>query len=235
MALLTVTDEKLCECIISDIIKDGCLHQRLCKTRSLDVHKPDAGRPRTTWTVSTEESVLQDVEHNPSTSTRAVSRNTHIPQSTIWRIVHDGGLHSFHLQRVRTLEPEDYNKIIEFSKWYLQETATDRNFAASVFFTDEAAFSLEDVVKIHNLHHWADENPHDSHASQRKFTLNIWAGIVEGSLLGLYILPEMLNISLCICCHIQFQQNGALAHFSRQVTHKFTSTGHLSEALDWSR
>ncbi|GFV88136.1 uncharacterized protein TNCV_3242851 [Trichonephila clavipes] len=56
------------------------LHRRLCETGSFNVHKLDTGRQRTTRTVDAEDRVLQELERNPSTSTRVVSRETHIPK-----------------------------------------------------------------------------------------------------------------------------------------------------------
>ncbi|GFW36497.1 DUF4817 domain-containing protein [Trichonephila clavipes] len=213
------------------------LHQRLCETSSFNVHKLDTGRQRTTRTVDAEDRVLQELERNPSTSTRVVSRETHIPQATIWRIVHDEGLHPYHLQRVQALELGDYNKRRDFARWFLHESNADRNFAASVLFTDEATFSLEGVMNFHNLHTWADENPHAirPHGAQRKCSINVWAGIVGDCLLGPYILlerlngsvyltflqevlPEMLNdVPMPIRQRIRFQHDGASAHFSIDV------------------
>ncbi|GFR00619.1 uncharacterized protein TNCT_105221 [Trichonephila clavata] len=83
------------------------IHRRLCETGSLDVHKPDSGRQRISRTVDAEERVVHALQRNPSTSIRVVSRETHIPQTIVWRIVHDEGLYPYHLQRVRALQPGD--------------------------------------------------------------------------------------------------------------------------------
>ncbi|GFX07272.1 uncharacterized protein TNCV_2972491 [Trichonephila clavipes] len=112
------------------------LHRRLCETGSFNVHKLDTCRQRTTRTVDAEDRVLQELERNPSTSTRVVSRETHIPQATVWRIAHDEGLHPYHLQRVQALELGDYNKRMDFARWFLHESNADRNFAEhSVYLT----------------------------------------------------------------------------------------------------
>ena len=46
-----------------------------------------------------------------------------------------------------------------------------------------------------NLHEWADENPCSTlvHGHQRRFAVNIWAGIVCDYLLGPYTLPPWLR------------------------------------------
>ncbi|GFY16742.1 transposable element Tcb1 transposase [Trichonephila clavipes] len=191
----------------------------------------------TTRTVDAEDRVLQELERNPSTSRRVVSRETHIPQATVWHIAHDEGLHPYHLQRVQALELGDYNKRMDFARWFLHESNADRNFAASVLFTDEATFSLEGMMNFHNLHTWADENPHAirPHGAQRKCSRNVWAGIVGDCLFGPYILPERLNgsvyltflqevlpemlndVPMPIRQRIRFQHDGAPAHFSIDV------------------
>ena len=49
-------------------------------------------------------------------------------------------------------------------------------------------------MNCHNLHRWADEKPNATrpHVAQRKFFVNVWAGIVGDCLLSLYILPNRL-------------------------------------------
>ncbi|GFV82005.1 DUF4817 domain-containing protein [Trichonephila clavipes] len=215
-----------------------------CETGSFNVHKLDTGHQRTTRTVDAEDRVLRELERSPSTSTRVVSRETHILQATVWRIAHDEGLHPYHLQRVQALELGDYNKHMDFARWFLHESNADRNFAASVLFTDEATFSLEGVMNFHNLHTWADENPHAirPHGAQRKCSINVWAGIVGDCLLDLYILPErligsvyltflqealpeMLNdVPMPIPQRIRFQHDGAPAHFSIDVRAQLQTT-----------
>ena len=107
----------------------------------------------------------------------------------------DEGLYPYHLQRVQAFHPGAYSSHMDFAWWYLQGKAADRHFAASVLLTNEAAFSLEGVMNCHNLQRWADENSHATrpHTAQRKFSVNLWAGIVRDCLLDPYILPERLN------------------------------------------
>ena len=135
------------------------IHWRLCETGSLDVHKPDTGRQRISRKIDAEERVVQALQRNPSTSIWVVSRETHIhpnyrlAQCTRQRTL----LLSF------TTYPGDNSSHVDFARWYLQEKAADWHFTASVLFTDEDAFSLESEMNCHNLHRWADENPHATH------------------------------------------------------------------------
>ena len=113
------------------------------------------------------------MKQNPTTSIRMVSRKIHIHKSTVESIVHDEWLHPYRVQPIQVLEPGDYDKRIEFVKWYLQESAENPNFAASVLLTVEVVFSLEDMkflkmsfsfIKYLFFHFNGNVN----------FTLNLW-------------------------------------------------------------
>lgn len=64
----------------------------------------------------------------------------------------------------------------------------DRIFLSSILFTDEARFGVEGVFNLHNEHCWCDENPHlpVEHGFQNRFSINVWAGIIENYLIGPY-------------------------------------------------
>ena len=94
------------------------LHPRLCETCLLDVHKLDAGCQRITRTVDGEKRVVQKLQNNPSTSTRVASRETHIPQTTVWLIVHDEGT-SLSLTTRPGLKLGDYKNVVYFAWWFL--------------------------------------------------------------------------------------------------------------------
>ncbi|GFV12386.1 transposable element Tcb1 transposase [Trichonephila clavipes] len=110
-------------------------------------------------------------------------------------------------------------------------------FASSMLFCDEATFSREDVFNTHNAHMWALNNSHCTRprAMQQRFTVNVWAGIVDDSLLGPYILPPRLDshkylvflqevlpellsdVPAPIRRRMWFQQDGASSHYARHV------------------
>ncbi|GFT42773.1 uncharacterized protein TNCV_3375521 [Trichonephila clavipes] len=146
---------------------------------------------------------------------------------------------------------------MDFARWSLHESNADRNFAASVLFTDEAAFLIEGCDELSQpAATWADESPHAirPHGAQRKCSINVWAGIVGDCLLGPYILPgktyyasvyltflqrefspEMLNnVPMPYSStRIRFQHDGGFCTF--QHRRQSTSAGYFSWRLDWSR
>ncbi|GBM05154.1 hypothetical protein AVEN_197716-1 [Araneus ventricosus] len=143
----------------------------------------------------------------------------------------------YHVQRVQELTQRDYPRRVEFARWFLQQSAVNPDFGATVLFTNECTFTREGAFNTHNQHVWADVNAHAtySHAHQRRFSINVWAGIIGDHLLGPYLLPERLNGGKYLTFlqqvlpdmlndvppHIRrvmwFQQDGAPAHYVRDV------------------
>lgn len=89
----------------------------------------------------------------------------------------------------------------------LQKNDEDRNLQEV---SSSLMFSLEGVMNVHNERTWADENLHATctHASQNKFTLNVWAFIVGNCLLSRQILPERLDG----CIYFTFLQKVSSSH-----------------------
>jgi hypothetical protein len=162
---------------------------------AFEVARHDTGRPREVRTVQFEEAVLDTFENNPSTSTRVVGRAMHAPHATVWRVLNEQLLHPFHLQKVHALGPADYPARIQFAQYFLQQCDADPDYPLTVLFTDEAMFTREVLVNSHNMHQWAEDNPHATlqHGHQQRFSLNVWCGMVQSQLLGPHVFPGTLN------------------------------------------
>lgn len=116
-------------------------------------------------------------------------------------------------------------------------TAENHNFVNSVLFTDEANFSRNAIMNIHNNHVWSQENPHATVETrfQHNFSVNVWAGIIDDYLIGPYFLPQRLNgetychflinelpalleeVPLAIRQNMWFMHDGAPPHFALNV------------------
>jgi hypothetical protein len=48
-------------------------------------------------------------------------------------------------------------------------------------------------MNLHNLHIWAEENPHPTRSSsfQYRFSVDVWAGIVDDHLTGPYVIDRI--------------------------------------------
>lgn len=209
------------------------VHNRLRETGTFKSCMADTGREREVRNVDFEENVLQTFEENPSTSTRVVSQELGCSNSSVWRVVHCEGLHPYKLQKVQALNPRDYPRRVECSRWFLNKEIENPMFLEQVLFTDEASFTREGIFNSRNSHVWAEDNPHATlvRGYQEKFSVNVWAGIIGDYLIGPYILPNRLNspvylvflrdilpglledVPLNIRDGMWFQHDGAPAHF----------------------
>lgn len=209
------------------------IHHRLLETGSLRRRKRE-GDAYLARTVELEEAVLQQAEVNPCSSVRSIGYDLGAASSTVWRILREQQLYPYRLQKVQTLDPQDYPFRRRFCRWWLQQNARRNHFAEQILFTDEATFTREGIFNSHNSHVWEVENPHavTFRSDQHKFAINIWAGIVGDHLIGPYLLPPRLtgavyqqflqnvlpdlldDVPLIIRRNMWFQHDGAPAHFS---------------------
>lgn len=197
----------------------------------------DTGRNRTIRTVDFEEAVLQHFNENPTTSTRLAANMLDTNHMSVFRVLKEYKLHPYHIQKVHALIPEDYPQRINFCQWALNKIRVSPNFLNKVLFTDEASFSRDGILNSRNRHVWEYDNPHAIFVKghQEKFSVNVWAGILNGRIIGPYILPNRLNsrtylvfirdiltelledIPLDAILGMWFQHDGAPAHFAQIV------------------
>lgn len=98
---------------------------------------------------------------------------------------------------VAGLEDNDFVRRVAFCRHLLHTDVDDINFLRRILWTDESKFDKEGIVNYHNLHHWAKkgENPRvkRQRGFQRRFSVNVWAGVIGNKLIGPYYLPDTLN------------------------------------------
>lgn len=221
------------------------IHMRLRQSGKL---KPNhgGGRRATVATIQREERILETVEENPSISTRRIAAMERVSHMTVHRILRSNLLYPYHLQRVQALNPEDAVPRMRFCEWFTRKCIRNPLFHSSVLFTDEAGFNRDGIINFHNNHLWADENPHGINESrhQQRFSINVWAGIVDEFLIGPFVLPRKLNgrsylnflrdnlpllmeiVPLAVRQRIFFMHDGAPPHFSLLVRAYLNETYH---------
>lgn len=188
--------------------------------------------------------MLDRIEEDPSLSTRIIANQEGSSQSTVWRILHEMLLYPYHIQRVQALEERDFHPRVEFCNWLEETRVAVENFEKKILFTDEAGFTRNGIFNFHNNHMWTDENPHATvqKAHQQQFSLNVWAGIIDGHLIGPVFMPQRLNgqiytnflqnelpqmledLPLLLRAQMWFMHDGAPPHFS------ITARDHLNNA-----
>lgn len=190
------------------------------------------------------EIILEEIQRDRTTSTRALARNLGIPRSSIQDILHEESFHAYHIQRVQALQPSDYALRVEFCEAMLRNQQDDPGFFNKILWTDESRFERTGVFNIHNYHIWAIENPHAARASsfQHRFSVNMWSGILNGEFIGPFELPSRLNgdtyksflendlpillgdVNLELRRTMIFQNDGAPCHYAAQVRNYLNST-----------
>lgn len=199
-------------------------------------HGHGGGRPQQ-MEVNVEEAILDMIDADPTTSTRQIAQQVEVSQSCVWNTLHRNGLYPYHFQRVQGLIPGDFPLRQQFCEWLLDSSNRDREFPTYVLVTDECCFTRDGVLNFHNYHTWTDENPHRIRQNkfQHRFSLNLWAGIVNNTIIGPFELPARLNgasylhflqetlpelledIPLAVRRNMWFMHDGCPAHFSRGV------------------
>lgn len=120
------------------------------------------------------------------------------PKNRYGRILRKEGLHPNHYQRLQHLhEDVDWRPRCVMSTWILRKTRDNPEFPKTILWMDEAQFTRDGIVNCRNLHKWCPkgENPKLKRAStyQVKFSLNVWAALIDNILIGPIILPRTLT------------------------------------------
>ena len=75
------------------------------ETGILRTARPDTGRPRSVRTIQFEDAVLQYIEDNPTTSTRAIAKDLNTSNANVWNVLHQMGMQPFKIQKYKTYQP----------------------------------------------------------------------------------------------------------------------------------
>lgn len=174
----------------------AAVDRRLRETGSFTCPKRNSGRQRFVRTAELEENILDIIEENPSTSTRKIALQLGgISNKVVLQTLTEQLLYPYHLQRVQEILPTDTIARVMYSQWIIDQYVNDPLFCSRILFTDEASFNRDGVLNYRNSHQWKDENPKAVRDGkfQRKFTINVWAGIVGDCLIGPVELPARLG------------------------------------------
>lgn len=185
-----------------------------------------------------EEAILDILGNNPNISTRKLSQQLNVSKTKVWKILKKNNLYPYRYTRVQELLTADLPKRVQFCQTLLLRDVEDPLFLKSVLWTDESQFTKNGITNFHNLHEWSHENPYNKKTTsfQRRFSVNVWAGVIQNTLIGPKIIPERLNsqsyleflqqtnpeildnVPLTVRNRVIYQQDGAPPHFGRQVT-----------------
>lgn len=68
-------------------------------------------------------------------------------------------------------------------------------FLNKVIWSDEASFSRNSQVNLHNAHYWSDSNPYWVLQTQHQYqwSFSVWCGLFDGSLIGPVFFDQTLT------------------------------------------
>ena len=97
--------------------------------------------------------------------------------------------------KVHKIYDHDLERRRDFCEWALQKLTGDRDFFRKVCFTDESTFTNNGPVNKQNVREWTPNNNHwvIEQDSQRRWKVNVWAGIVGDRIIGPVFFNENLN------------------------------------------
>lgn len=172
------------------------VHRRLATTGLRSSR--DSRDSATVIDVAIEQAILRDLFADPTTSTRRLALRHGVSQASIWRILKKEGLHPYHYQRVQHLHEEtDGPSRCVMSAWILRKNRENPEFCKTILWMDEAQFTRQGITNSRNLHQWCPkgQNPKLKKPStyQVRFSVNVWAGLIDDVLVGPIILPRVLT------------------------------------------
>ena len=202
---------------------------RFVESGSVTHHRQRTGRPKSATSDENKENVLAAVAENPSTSTREIASDMDISHTSVSRILKSEGYHDYKPNYCQLLHEEDQDHRIEFCENILARLNGDPSFLRKLKFSDECVFALSSRINTHNVHQWANENPHFRLGNPGKtVTLTVWACIGYGGLVAFDISEDTMDgnryvgvLKEKIVPHFQrnntwiYQQDGASSHFCK--------------------
>lgn len=84
---------------------------------------------------------------------------------------------------------------MQFWEYLRHRHTTDELLLHNILRTDEACFTREGVLNVHNSHLCARDNPHDMRGRgyEARFSINVWTRIAGDIVMGPCPLPDRLT------------------------------------------
>ncbi|KAJ8912413.1 hypothetical protein NQ315_013480, partial [Exocentrus adspersus] len=146
---------------------------------------------------TTEDKSLDKTIDDPHLSTRQISRELDISQTSIMKILHDNIFHPYKVRLVQELSDDDFGRREEFADTMMEKCydQNNPNFLNNVMFSDEATFCIDGNVNRHNCRYWSRNNPRWMRESHTQYPqkINVWAGIIGDKIIGPFFIEGNLN------------------------------------------
>ena len=147
--------------------------------------------------------------------------------------LHEENLYPYDDQRVKHLEPGNHAQRLDLCHC----VTAHPELLSVILFSDDASFTRDGINYLRNVLTWSHENPQETRVTkyQRRFSLNVWCGVLGNKLIGPFVFDENLtgnryeaflrnqlpglleDIPLIIRSQMHFQHDGAPTHYTRHV------------------
>ena len=132
---------------------------KLLETGTLVKDRARSGRPISASRDSNKIRVLDAVTNDPTISTRQISIETDITQSSVTRLLKASNYHAYKPLYSQFLCNGDSNRRLQFAEIMCAKYQNDRALVHKLTFSDECVFSLSVHVNKHNVHYFSAEKP----------------------------------------------------------------------------
>ena len=133
-----------------------------------------SGRPRSATDKVSAISILAAVSKSLHKSTRRLSQEYGVSQSSAIRILHAFKWHPCKIQMLQHLSEDDPDRRVEFCQWALHQLEETPDLTLNILFTDEANFYVNGEINHQNWRYWCDSNPNLTDASGQD--ARMWKG-----------------------------------------------------------
>ena len=80
---------------------------------------------------------------------------------------------------------QSFSLVFFFLRYAVSQNNADRDYMRKIAFTDEATFSVDQVVNRHNCRIWGTENPHETFEKPRVSPkVQVWCGVHHSQIVG---------------------------------------------------
>ena len=106
---------------------------------------------------------------------------TGLARTNIRRVLTKHKYKPYRTRKVHHLRPGDFERRIDFCRWFLEKYNRVRNFPLNCIWTDEAYISSAGIFNRYNSYTWAQQNPHSvvELRNQGRFGFSVWADILR--------------------------------------------------------
>ena len=214
-------------------VQSKCISKLIAKFEASGSLKdaPRSGRPKTATGCDQEEELSRSLLQSPQKSSRRLSIELGISQSSVMRLMRAKKLYLYIPRLFHALHDGDTDRRVELAEDINALIEIDESFLDKIWWSDEAMFKLNGRINRHNCVYWAASNPRI--IIEREVNLpgvTVWCAMSSKGIIGPYFFDDTVNgenylemlqnyfwpkVKHNKDCF--YQQDGASAHYTKIV------------------